>query len=302
MKGLRTALSLLVCSALAALGPVAGALPASATGPQLSRLESIRAAHHPGFDRVVFDLIGPVPRHEITYVPGLIGGASGLPVPVPGRAVLQVTMRDAEAHDEFGPRASMRNTYPLPNVMSVIQSSDLGGVVTYGIGLAVKQPFTSFTLSNPSRLVVDIRTDFTTTFKRVYMIDQGRVQANTAPFVTPVLRRVLPLTPATGVMDRLFAGPTPQEAEAGLMPPTFPSPTARSGATGFTGLSIRDGVARVQLTGGCSSGGSTVTIADEIIPTLKQFASVDFVKIFDPSGRTANPTGRSDSLPECLEP
>ena len=75
-----------------------------------------------------------------------------------------------------------------------------------------------------------------------------------------------------------------------------------SKATGFTNLSIVDHVARVQLTGGCSSGGSTFSIANEIFPTLKQFPSVHWVKIYDPSGHTERPYGHSDSIPGCLEP
>jgi hypothetical protein len=61
-------------------------------------------------------------------------------------------------------------------------------------------------------------------------------------------------------------------------------------------------VARVQLTGGCSSGGSTVTIAGEIMPTLRQLGTVDWVKIYDPAGHTEHPLGHQDSIPACLEP
>ena len=38
------------------------------------------------------------------------------------------------------------------------------------------------------------------------------------------------------------------------------------------------------------------------MPTLKQFATVDHVKIYDPEGQTARPTGATDSIPACLEP
>ncbi len=74
------------------------------------------------------------------------------------------------------------------------------------------------------------------------------------------------------------------------------------GATGFKILSIRDGVARVQLTGKLSSGGSTFTIASEIMPTLKQFHSVHWVKVYDQSGPTERPFGHCDSIPLSLEP
>jgi hypothetical protein len=96
-------------------------------------------------------------------------------------------------------------------------------------------------------------------------------------------------------MQRLFAGPTQAELARGLR---FVS----SGATGFKVLGISDGVARVQLTGAISSGGSTFTIASEIMPTLKQFPSVRWVKIYDRYGHTERPSGHSDSIPASLEP
>jgi hypothetical protein len=61
-------------------------------------------------------------------------------------------------------------------------------------------------------------------------------------------------------------------------------------------------VARVWLTGRLSSGGSTFTVASEIMPTLKQFPSVRWVKIYDQNGRTERPFGHSDSIPFSLEP
>lgn len=46
-------------------------------------------------------------------------------------------------------------------------------------------------------------------------------------------------------------------------------------------MSISRGVARVRPTGKVSSHGSAFTIANEIMPTLKQFPSVHRVKIYD---------------------
>ena len=109
-----------------------------------------------------------------------------------------------------------------------------------------------------------------------------------------LVRIVGPAT-AFGAMQRLFAGPTQAELARGLK---FVS----SGAAGFKILSIRHGVARVQLYGKISSGGSTFTIANEIMPTLKQFRSVHWVKIYDRSGHTERPFGPSDSIPFSLEP
>jgi hypothetical protein len=110
-----------------------------------------------------------------------------------------------------------------------------------------------------------------------------------------VSRPVIPPAVARGALQRLFAGPTPAEQAARLA-------FVASRAAGSADLTVKKGIARVRLTGGCSSGGSTFTIANEIMPTLRQFPTVDWVKIYDPSGHTERPTGNVDSIPECLEP
>ncbi len=281
-----------------ALNPPGGrATTSAAMAATTPRLVGIKAAHHRGFDRVIFQFAGPVPsRRHVRYVNQLIADGSGHRVRIAGRAILSVSLFPAEAHNSAG-RATVpgRIAFALPNVMTVVRSGDFEAVVSHGIGLATKTSFHVSTLTHPSRVVIDIRTPFKTVMKKVYFENPARFAANTPPFVTAVLRPVLPGMPATGLMDRLFAGPTPSEQAAGLR-------LQRSKATGFAGLSIQPPVARVRLTGGCSSGGSTFTIADEIYPTLKQLATVDFVKIYDPAGHTGTPTGHSDSIPACLNP
>ena len=150
-------------------------------------------------------------------------------------------------------------------------------------------------LGGPSRVVVDIATPFRTVPVNVHLFDLTRFEVGVPPYTRAVTRPVIPPATARGALQRLFAGPTQDELAQRL---GFVS----SDATGFTGLSIVDGIARVRLTGGCSSHGSTFSVADEIFPTLKQFSSVRWVKIYDPQGNTERPTGQTDSIPECLEP
>ncbi len=130
---------------------------------------------------------------------------------------------------------------------------------------------------------------------KVYFVDQKNMATGQEPIVRPVERKVKPPGVAAAALDALFAGPTPSERSQGLA-------FVASGATGYSHLHITGDVAYVQLEGGCSSGGSTVTIAAEIVPTLRQFASVSHVKIFDPNGTTEEPAGNRDSIPTCLEP
>ena len=129
----------------------------------------------------------------------------------------------------------------------------------------------------------------------VWFLDQNHAATGEEPLYVPVDRRVDPPALAGGALDALFAGPTATEQAAGLRLVT-------SGATGYTRLHIEDGIAYVTLEGGCASSGSTMTVAGEIMPTLRQFASVDYVKIFAPDGSTERPSGSVDSIPFCLEP
>jgi len=166
--------------------------------------------------------------------------------------------------------------------------------VTYGIGLAARSDFRVFTLTKPDRLVVHVA------FSKRQPFDcrSGAVKvffATTEATAAAVTRRVPTPAVGRGALTAMFAGPTDFDTPAGLV-------FVNSDASGFTGLSISNGFAGVRLTGGCASGGSTFTIANEITPTRKQLPTVDFVKIFDRQGHTKRPTGRVDSIPTCLAP
>jgi hypothetical protein len=260
-------------------------------------LVGIRAAHHPGFDRMVFVFRGGLPAHESArYVDRLIADGSGDVVRVAGRAILQVRLGNARAHTDSGaPTVPARVAFALPNVMTTVRSGDFEGVVTYGIGLAKHTRFDVFTLRRPARVVVDVHAAFRTTERKVWFFDQRNFSDGNKPYFVPRLRPVIPTAPVTGLLDRLFGGVLPAERADGLR-------LLRSRATGFVIRSIRHGVARLRLTGGCSSGGSTVTIADEIIPTLRHLPTVEWVKIYGPAGHTEHPFGHRDSIPACLEP
>jgi hypothetical protein len=276
-------------------GPPAGAIRAAA--PATPLLVGVRTASHRHFDRVVWQFVGDVPEvRQAGYVPDLRGDGSGLPIRIAGSAILELSMT-ANGHDpDTGTNTSPgRVVAGLGNVIEVVKAGDFEAVVSYGIGLAKKQPFHVFTLRNPSRVVLDVRKDYRQATHKVWLLDQPRFAAGTPPYTRTVNRSVPAAAPAAAVLHQLFAGPTPAEHARGLR-------TVRSGATGFTALRVSGRVAKVRLTGGCSSGGSTFTVANLIGPTLKQFSTVRWVKIYDPAGHTERPTGRSDSIPECLEP
>ena len=149
---------------VALLGSIFAMVPVShAAAPQVSTLVAIRAAYHPEarprYDRIVFQFSGPVPHVDAPrYVKQLIADPSGRPVTINGHAILQLTMRDiAQAHNDQGRlTAPTRIRYSLRNVREVVNAGDFEGVLTYGIGLNHKSQIRVFTLTNPSRVVVDI--------------------------------------------------------------------------------------------------------------------------------------------------
>lgn len=131
---------------------------------------------------------------------------------------------------------------------------------------------------------------------QVFFVDEDAFNIGRPPYATPVEREVpAGADPARAALDALFEGPTEAEGAGGLVLVT-------SEATGIGELRIDDGTAHVHLEGGCSSGGSTLTVAEQIVPTMLQFTEVRAVKIYDPEGNTQSPDEPGDSIPECLEP
>ena len=289
-------LALVVALVASPVAAVEAAAPAQAQ--TTTTLVGIRTAHHPGYDRMVFDFSGRLPAYRsVRWVDALYYDGSGQRAVVQGNAYLRVVLRYAVGHNDAG-RVTYGPTtrgFALPGYVQLRTLGDFEGVLTFGIGVSRRTYARVFTLTSPSRLVIDLTTPYRTVPVRSYFQDSVAYRTGHRPYLKAVTRPVIPPAVATGALQRLFAGPTAAEQAIGLR-------LVASGATGFSSLSIRYGVARVRLTGNCSSGGSTFTIADQIMPTLKQFRGVHWVKIYDRYGRTERPYGYSDSIPECLEP
>jgi hypothetical protein len=151
----------LVVPSLAAVVLALAAAPAGAQSTPT--LVDVRAGSHTGYDRVVFEFRGAVPEHSIRYVDQLVEDGTGDLVSVAGAADLEVVFEGANAHEEDGsPTISPRRFSPgLPAVKEIAQLGDFEAVVSYGIGVDQRRPIQVSTLSNPSRLVVDISTTVT---------------------------------------------------------------------------------------------------------------------------------------------
>lgn len=291
---------------LAALGTLAGlGLPAASASAAAARpaghspgpvLTAIRVAHHRGYDQVVFQFSGPLPaRRRARYVSRLPAGSSGAPVSVNGRARLLVSFTRAGRRGRHigvavGPAS---RAYALPGVFQVAAVGDHRGTIEFALGLARREPFRIIARPHAGQIAVDVATPYRTTVVRDYFANTRSVFGTAA--IKPADRPVIRPASASRALERLFAGPTQGELASGLRLVT-------SGATGFSHVTVRDLVARVYLNGHCAAHGAATTVATEIDPTLRQFPWVRWVKIYDPAGSTAQPSGDTDSIPSCLRP
>mgnify|MGYP000067466780 FL=1 len=128
----------------------------------------------------------------------------------------------------------------------------------------------------------------------IYLIDTKAVAEGKEPTMVAVTRKVGKLAPEKNAVWNVFKGPTDEEKGKGL-------DVVKSGAEGFEGFVLADGVATLKLRGGCDAGGATVTVYDLLHKTLTGFDSVKHVKVLGPSDAAA-PEGMVDHRPDCLQP
>lgn len=122
-------------------------------------VESVRAAGHEGYDRVVFEFSGSIPGYKIEYVDGPVRDCgSGQPQEVPGDALLMVRLAPAAMHDEQGtPTVRDRARSPNLNVVKHMQAvCDFEGHVEWVLGLHGPNPYRITEIGQPPRLVVDV--------------------------------------------------------------------------------------------------------------------------------------------------
>jgi len=141
----------------AVIVPSADAQPA----PSFSQLTNIRTGRHTTYDRVVLDFRGPVPSSfRDQWVRQLTADPSGKPISLPGNRFLSVSMQNASAVDLSGrPTYTGRRTFrtfALRNIEAVTITGDFEHVLSIGIGARHTSWVRVFTLTAPSRLVVDI--------------------------------------------------------------------------------------------------------------------------------------------------
>ncbi len=263
-------------------------------------LVGIRAAHHPGYDRIVFQFEGPLPTtHDVSWRDELWYDSAGPDrrAWVAGNAFLRVLFSPAQGMTDnsccdssYGPTD---RAYDLPGIVEVMEIGNWEGYLSFGIGLMERTSvLRTMTLTSPTRFAIDIATDHRQRGVDVSFFDSMHDQWSTVARVVPATGSLR--ADARNALHRLFAGPTLAEQAAGLR---FIS----SGANRFSDLRISaDGIARVTVKGGCQPSPTGRSLGMEIIRTLKALKGIDHVKNGQGEGSTLRPYGHSNSIPACM--
>ncbi|WP_067809327.1 AMIN-like domain-containing (lipo)protein [Nocardia beijingensis] len=132
------------------------------SGDAALTVTDVRLGRQPGFDRVVYELGGVgTPGWIVRYTDRAVQDASGNPVDVAGRSILEVRILgsaypfDSGVTPYEGPDPAVDPA--VPGIAGVYRTTVFEGVTQSFIGVQSDRPaFTVTTLSNPTRLVVDI--------------------------------------------------------------------------------------------------------------------------------------------------
>lgn len=116
---------------------------------------------HKGFDRVVFELNGELPKWYVTYEKPPFETYGDQYMKLRGKAFVHVSIYMVQYSDEDR-KANERlerqqNRMRWPVIRDVKTSSFFEGEIEYLIGLKRRTPFRVLALSNPTRLVIDFK-------------------------------------------------------------------------------------------------------------------------------------------------
>lgn len=125
-------------------------------------MASVRAAHHPGFDRLVIEFTEQVvPRYEVT-VASTFNAPSGLAIRVDGNAFFLVRVGGRADDPPPGQLRTYGQADPyrpgLPLIREVRLVADFEGMVMFGVGLERVVCPTVLVIVLPPRIVLDFPT------------------------------------------------------------------------------------------------------------------------------------------------
>lgn len=133
-------------------------IPATAT--EQTHLTDIRIAGHPGSDRIVWQFDDGLPEVELRQgIPPFTTDPAGQPLPVEGEAFLQIVFHGASRGGLDGPITYDGPTDfdpMLPELWQVRMAGDFEATMTFILGLVSPPCYDLFTLTGPTRVVLDL--------------------------------------------------------------------------------------------------------------------------------------------------
>lgn len=125
----------------------------------VATVTGVRTGPQEGYDRVVFELSGPLPGYHVAYVdsPQHRCG-SGDEVRLAGDAWLEVRLTPARMHTEAGEATvtDRSRTLGYDNLVALESTCDFEGYVTWVIAVGAPEPYRVLELADPPRIVVDV--------------------------------------------------------------------------------------------------------------------------------------------------
>jgi hypothetical protein len=121
-------------------------------------LVTVRAGRHACFDRLVLEFRGRAPGYRVHYVRQVLTQGQGKPIPLAGRAALEVVVQASSAYSPRDP-AHVVDVRGFPALRQVAWGGSFEGYTTLAVGVRTRLPIHVFVLSGPgrdNRLVVDV--------------------------------------------------------------------------------------------------------------------------------------------------
>ncbi len=134
---------------------------ATASAWREPELTAIRVAQYRAYDRAVFQFANRIPRYSVSYVPTVLQDAKGTPVPLPGRSFLRMAFHPASETGTV-PAGPAQYSGPgvtspyFPTLLQVSAAGNFEGHLSFGLGLSSRAGYRVYTLTNPSRVVIDL--------------------------------------------------------------------------------------------------------------------------------------------------
>ena len=143
------------------LGPFACAFPVEGAGTaDRAQLTDVRVGQHDGYDRIVFEFDAGIPPYAVSVAtPPFTADPSGLPLEVDGTYAWQAVLEGGTKMLPDGSSSYTGSTDFTPGfarLVELVEGGDFEAVSTWYLGLDGGGCFRVLTLTDPTRLVIDI--------------------------------------------------------------------------------------------------------------------------------------------------